>query len=710
MPSVDICSMIARDIAKALDEQLTSGRFDRELSQREGGEKISKEEGGMARTVSGWFMNDIGTPTVPYTIAERLSLKGNIAHKAGGGRELVGGIERYENVVDISARSNVVFVNEGIKSKGVSGANLHRLTPEEKINFTEVMEGRPSTLDEYGVYAYEPGSMPVAPMNEKVAQAATIMRRHMKDSQEQLEREQAAGFKPFHKPDYYWPIMHETNELRTNLKFRENSVQGLAKKIASNNGRNYILQEDITAAHDVFEHYINRQYAKTGANIQRERVWDVGAERIMDPLRVFELYEQQKQKIIHEKRIFGERNEEHGFPVSVSKLMGSIMSSNPGDSALVQRVQTLVQDTFGIVPRDATFNTALMRGLNGAQGLKLSLSVVQNASQFGNTWMATNGKSVLKAIYALARNSEVEMGMPARQLVGMMASVKDQALYEATLWNVSGVLGRSVEGLLKWTGFTGVEQFNRATAGLSGIYFAEQQAKMYVKTNAMRYRRQLIELGINPELAAENIKNTGALALEQKLLAGQKVINATQFRARQGDLPFFATNNPSMWRALLTFRTFSLNQVRLIKDLSAKRPGRTVLFGAAVMPVIGTGVNFMHDFLYDDVIGGVGRAITGAPKVERPEQDAMSQYLEAAASAGAFGWISNTMYAAYMSGENQNYKNFLTPSIISSAEDYFMMASQIVHGKWPQLARTAGQQFGGLGSAFARGMFPPDSY
>lgn len=710
MARLDPCTILSNNIAQRLDHAMSQGlehqSTQRSLPTREAGTKVSVEEGGIWRTPEGWLAHDIGPNVVPYTVAERISLIGHVAGLNGekgnaGGRQLATKIERLQNTSDVSSRTEWQFLNYGDRKSGFRGIRLDQLRDAEHVNLIEVIEARPSTLDEFGMHAFEVGSKPVAPMNERVAYAADVLRQYFKDSDNLLQNEKIAGYNPFHKPSNYFPIMQETNTLRTNMHFQNNAVNGLAKKIAAQDGRSVVEPIDVEAANRVFQYYVNKQHAKVGANIQRDRVWDIGAERLTDTSKVIQLYAQQKWKAIHEKRIFGERNSEHAFPESIRQLMGSIETAYNSDNGVVQQLDALVKDTFGIVPSDSVFNHAVIRSLNGLQGLKLSMSVIKNSSQSGNTAMVTSIPTLLKSIRAFVQNSEVSHGIGARDFAGMMASVTDQSMYEATLWQGTDFIGRSVSNVLNWSQFTRVERWNRSFAGISGAFFAERQAQMFAETGGMKYARQLTELGIRPDRALASIKETGTLTLQDKLIAGQKIINATQFRARASDLPFFATHNPAMWRSFLTFKTFSINQTRLMVDMAHKRPARALVFGAAVMPAVGMGVNFGHDLLYNDIIG--------APRTPMQDnQDAMSQYLEAAASAGSYGIVSDVLSAMYMSGENQNYRHVFTPAMISSAEDYLLMAGELMHGKFPQFARTVGRQLGGVGAAFTRAYIPTE--
>ena len=694
MAEPDVCGIIARQVANALDREMSQAA-DVSPHARAARQPKQGERTRLWHTPEGWLAHDIGPKVVPLSISERISLKGNISGWGVNSNRLATLVERYENQSDIYSRGDFTFLNMELRRAGLRHG-FDSLSTREGTNVIELIEGRTLELNQYGIHVHDPGSMQIAPVSQNAQRAAEVIKAYLADRDTLAVTENIANYKSF-GPNYF-PIMLKTEKFDN--KFQQRAVDGLAEKIARQNGRTFATTDDIGAANLLYENYINKQYAKVGANIQRERIWDVGEGRITDIKEVMSRYSQQYWKAIHEKRIFGERATEHAFPDSVRALMGAseLEARIAGVSPLRarQEVDTLIQDTFGIIPADPIFNSTVVRTLNSLQPLKLSLSVFHNASQTGSTWMATNGKSVMQAVLALVTNSEKHFGIPARDFAGMMASVYDEALYNATLWQ-GGPLSRVGEAILKYTGFTPMESVNRAIAGISGAIYAQQQARLLVRTGAMRYRRQLQELGINVERLMDNFKKTGSaeLALEEKLLAGQKIINGTQFRARQSDLPYFATNNPQMWRALLTFRTFAINHSRFIINQAHRKPGRTLLFGLGVMPTIGFGVNFLHD-----------AAVYDLPGTDRPasqeNQDGMSNYLEAAAAAGSFGYVSDLLYNFYQAGELRNYARMFTPAAVSSAEDLILATAQTVRGNFGPALRTWTRQLGGLGAGLGR--------
>src|SRR5204863_3266394 len=109
---------------------------------------------------------------------------------------------------------------------------------------------------------------------------------------------------------------------------------------------------------------------------------------------------------------------------------------------------------------DPIFHSAVMRGLAGVQTLKLSMSVLKNATQSVSTALYTDWNSTLNAMGALFRNAPSLLGLPAREAAGMFASVLDETAKQATLWTGEGAIGRAGEAVLKYTGFTPVERFN----------------------------------------------------------------------------------------------------------------------------------------------------------------------------------------------------------------------------------------------------------
>ena len=596
-----------------------------------------------------------------------------------------GSTDFFQRQVEIHANSDVM----GIKPL------VAKMTPEEVSNLAQVIEGRTHDVDAHGMYIHDPGTMIIRPMNQRVAQVAPLMKEYFDARRELAEKIDIEGFKG---RKAYFPEFYKTDTVSTD-KYRLQAIEGLAAKQARAAGRSSPLAEDYSAAQSTFELYVGPQYAKVAANLQKQRFLDMGEGRILDPMEVISRYSHQFWHAYYKKAIFGATKDGHpeGFPLSIAQALGQLQKDAvdgklpkgvfaPNSQAIMHQAEALVRDTLGIHPHDPVMNSAIVRTLGNLQTLKLSLSVFKNATQTMNTWYATSLPSVFKAVKALLTNSEVTMGLSAREYAGMMASVFDNALYEATLYQGSGVLGKMGETLLKYTGFTTMEKVNRAVAGLAGSFYADRQAKMLVQTGKKRYATALREMGINPEQA---VAQGGALSAEQMLLAGQRTINSTQFRSRLSDLPYFATQNPGLWRMLLQFRTFSFNHARLVSDGVKRHPARLALFGTTLMPLAGMGVNFMNEQFKEQVFG-----ITPD---EAPS--GVARYLDGASTAGSFGIFSDMLKTTAM---GHDFKGYLTPPVLSSVEDYLNIAAALGTGETDVAARYIGKQFGGLGSAFVK--------
>ena len=109
--------------------------------------------------------------------------------------------------------------------------------------------------------------------------------------------------------------------------------------------------------------------------------------------------------------------------------------------------------------------------------------------------------------------------------------------------------GQIAGKFLKWTGFTGVENFNRVVATNSGKYFAIEQLETLLKNPQNKFARsQLID--IIPGIDIDTVITRGYLTEKELLKAGYIVNKETQFLYRIEDLPLKWRDSPMMKVAL----------------------------------------------------------------------------------------------------------------------------------------------------------------
>jgi hypothetical protein len=677
--SRDLCATIARQLAQGLDRD-AGERAAAPPQQRE----LGTNADGFWRTFDGHFANDIGSPGPQLTNRERLSTRGRVQSFGDAGADLANRIVRLEEYADIRHTADVRAVRPFLQG----------MSAEEHRNLFEVLEGRSlGNVTPKGVYAEQPGTRQVQPISPRVQRAIPIVQEYFQRRGEELE---AKGIVPnFRVRRNYVPEMYETNALRS-AKFKERAIEGIAEQQARAAGRTVVDAADRDTARMVMERYMGKQFALNAPNLWEMRTLDLADGRILDMNKVFALYAHQYWRTVGEAALFGPRLHPHQAPLAALELAEQAVASAQGKSLAQHTVDAYMRDTFGIYPSDPTLNSTAVRTLASMQTLKLSLSVIKNASQSLNTAMRTSFPTLMRSIFQYMRNAEASEGIAARDFAHMFASIADSAVYESTLFPtiVQDAAGRAGEFVLKYTGFTPVEKMNRVLAGFSGALYAQRQAERLVEGGSRAAEKRLLELGIDP---ARVRASNGELTLEQKLMAGQRVLNETQFRARVSELPFFA-NTP--WaRMLLMFRTFSINQTRLMWDQMSRRPTRMVAFGAGIMPVAGIGINLARQ--------AFTQGLMGAPPPGGPPDDAYSTFFEGAASAGSFGYLADLLAYAYNNAGTG--RSFFEPTMLSTLDDAVMVGHYIMNRKPAAAYRMFTRQFGGLGAAFGRVTAPPEN-
>lgn len=642
------------------------------------------------KTVNNHALQNVGPGTPELNQGDYISLFSRVQNYGAAGTELVDKTKRALEMVDMNSS---VYQTRALQI-------LEPLTtPEEWRNLKEVIEQRSGAGLEPGRKMPAVGSQVIQPMNENVRVAAEYMKSLMDHLADIAEKE---GILQNRLPNY-WPIMYPTTLLE-NVQFKQMAQGDFAleqarlrmareqgiKPSAVNVQKSDIQPEDVANAKLIFDRYVIPQYAAVAPHLELARAWDV-AGGIEDPKQLIPTYIHQMWRRITEKRVFGERDHLHDFPRLAKEHLGKILAENGNrahDEALI-----LVKDLVGIHPADPTMHSTIMRTLSNMQGLKLSFSALRNATQQINTAMRGDFESLGKAWYLYLKNGELN-GLNVREMALDIGGAADMALYEATLFRSHDRFGNFVEKALRYTGFTPIERLNRIITGISGAIYADKQARLLLEGGKNASKR-LLELGIDPAM----VKEHGGISTQDMLLSGRRFIDETQFRTRPGDLPFFAQE--PIWKFLLQFRTFSINQTRFIIREMQRRPERVLMFALGVMPMGG----FAADFIQDS-------ALTMLPWFEprlREERKPHEAYLESWASAGSFGLLSDFAWATYMAGESKMFSNFFTPPGIGTLNDSVTVMGELARGKGKQAFRDFSRQFGGLGAAFGRYIAPPKS-
>lgn len=656
-------------------------------------EKSSNNPDTYWKTVNGHSLQMVGPGTAELNPNDYIALFSRVQRYGAPGQELVDKTKRALEMVDINSSTYTWRALEFVKD----------FTPDEKINLWEVIEGRSAKGLQPGDRMPAVGSQVIDPISPRVANAVQFLN-SAEGSGGLLDHLAGIAHREgilSERLEHYKPILYPT-ELLENAQFKETAHSAFAKeqaqlRMAREQGKKPseitvtnadITPEDQTNARLIFDRYVIPQYAAVAPHLELQRQWDV-AGQITDPDVLLPVYIKQMWRRIAEKRIFGERDHLHDFPTKAKQLLGQIEStdgSKAADEALI-----LVKDFVGINPADPTMNSAIMRTLSNMQGLKLSGSAFRNFTQQVNTAMRGDFGSLAKSWGLYIKDGELN-GYNVRELAKDIASAADLALYDSSLYRAHDTFGRVVEGTLKYTGFSGTERLNRTFTGIAGAVYADKQARRLLDGGKHASQR-LLELGIDPDIVRQN----GGISQQDMLLAGRRFIDETQFRTRAGDLPFFAQD--PMWKFLLQFRTFTINQTRFILREAQRRPLRLGAFALTAMPAVGMAADLMQD-----------AALELLPWFEPRERkrNSYEAYWESFASAGAFGLVSDLAWSSYMAGESKVFADFFTPPGIGTLNDMSSVAGELARGKGRPAARDFFRQFGGLGAAFGRYIVPPE--
>jgi hypothetical protein len=669
------CSIIAGQIAKTLDRDVIAAK---EVQQGQRvGQRVTDHNW---KFPNGVDMVEYGPDLPPLAKREWLSIIGYVNNSGPNGAKFASMVERMNNLID---------VNTGTEYKQFVERVVKGLKPEEQMNVVSMIEQRKLDVDANGMYRYAIGSdKNVQPISARAAEAVTALKPYLEMAEQRAERE--LGW--YRAEPRRLSELYLTRSVR-NEEFQRQTEQGLAERVAKQNGRAAPNTDDYLKAKKLYENYAGHQHALRN-NMFKQQFLDRAEGREYDLEKIMQLYVKQHQHALQEKRVFGNRTVPTQTPELARQFLHAIEQENPQSSALRHATTALYNDAFGMTPSDWVMNSAIVKGLGDLQALKLTFSTIKQLSSFGNTWLKTDLPTAMRALSSLLRNSEDVFDMPTREAAGMFASVLNNTLYESTLFQGGGSpvswLG---EKMLQYNGFTPLDKGMRMLSGTAGAVYVQKQADKLVRTGSTKAARLLTEFGISPEKVRAA---GGRLTLEEKLIAGQKLLNANDGRGRPSDLPVFTANNPDMWRALLTFKTLAINKVRMVWDMMYSNPIRVLAFGTAITPGIGYMMNSFEGLILEDTLG--------IPRQKyRDRMDGLAQYLEAASMGDSFGYLSDMASAIYIGGlDGMQPRRFAEPPILATVDDIMTMAGHITHGKTKDIEKDVLRQFGGLGSALTR--------
>jgi hypothetical protein len=294
---------------------------------------------------------------------------------------------------------------------------------------------------------------------------------------------------------------------------------------------------------------------------------------------------------------------------------------------------------------------------------KLGLAAVPNASQSINTMIKTGIKHTAKGIRkAFTKEGREFAKRSSNVLENSLHDVMSEATQSRGIW---------ANRVLKWTGFKAIEKFNRIVAANAGRSYAKEMTKRLLANPSDKIaRRALSELGLK---SSQIIKNSG-MTFKDTLMAGLKIANTTQFRARVQDLPLFWTSPEG--KVLTQFKNYSFNQTKLIKEAILGEAARgnfsPMIRAVSLAPILGEGVKDIRSIL------------SGNPR----DKEGLERIAENMAAVGGLGIVSDLW-------QNASYNKFAgallgpTGSTLAAFSEGIV---QTVEGKPNKLLRTTVRQ------------------
>lgn len=323
-----------------------------------------------------------------------------------------------------------------------------------------------------------------------------------------------------------------------------------------------------------------------------------------DPRRVLPNYTLGAIARIEAATKFGAKNEK------LNRLIANVGKKSGVQAA--SEVDDLVRKITGQI-KTAPAREQISTTLRMLQVPKLAYAQIINIGQSTNTLLASDLGSLASGIQSAFSNKGVQKALKTGAILNSV--LKRELAY-------AGGGSNFANNILKYSGFTWTETFNRVVASNAGMKYAEKtfaRLKKNPQSKVLRWRLQ--ELGVNP---AEALKR-GSLIEKELLNVGNMFSAKTQFLSEPMYLPAWASSPEG--KVVFQFKNFAYNQAVFIKrqllnkNIPLTRKARTLLILGMVYPMTG------------EVLGDIRAFLTG---VKRPTK-AWDRYWNNIANAGTFG-------------------------------------------------------------------------
>jgi len=293
-----------------------------------------------------------------------------------------------------------------------------------------------------------------------------------------------------------------------------------------------------------------------------ERVREGDAPYLRDPVTALATYYSSAARKLAEVRHFGA---DVGRAVDGYVVRAS-MAGEPTDF-----VRDALTRTLGGGPRINEAERGLASAAMNLQVLtKLPTAVIGNATQTAFTVSKAGFKNTAAAAMDLLKSKVFRDPAILDEALASGATL-ESLVNELVAGKHTDLLARGASGMLKATGFTVVERFNRLLAAQAGIRTAEELAAVATKQKALpwygitgardRAVRDLDRMGVD----VQKLRETGVLSPQDRANAGFWMSHKTQFGTRFEDMPLGWSSSP-IAKVMTQFKGFSFKAGKFMKD------------------------------------------------------------------------------------------------------------------------------------------------
>lgn len=461
-----------------------------------------------------------------------------------------------------------------------------------------------------------------------------------------------------------------------------------------------------TEAEAIVDRFIVRKADRISGHLERERI-GTGEGTIDDARRAYTIAFSRNARRLAEVAAFGQRDQ------IVYSLIDRIAAEagDVGAAANARKFATRLHDL--VIGRERTVLEGALRDLHSWQSAKLSLSVLANLTQIGNTIMRTSLRDTAGALFDVMRSGPGKAARHAREVgedvFSLLSEANEAGVRELDRSWVTGPL-RQIKGSIEnisTKAFNLVEVYaNRGVAQQAGErYFMRTLESLRANPRDTLARARMRELRFD----ADGLLGRGdADITEAMYLAGQRISGQTQFRVNAATMPLW-WNHP-LGRFVYQFKSFAVAQTKAVVDgLTAGRRGdwprtfRTLAVLSTLYPAMSLATVKLREALLGETMSS--KAIN--EMLDDPASaQAIMGYAALLASTGSLGILAD-MTVTTMLGNRFAASSFFIPpaagSILNGLDigwSVFAGTANADPAEYEKAVRTFGRETGGIGAAF----------